>query len=77
MLSHNFAPVNGGIEGPLEAHRCFSCGHCTRCDTCLVYCPEGVVRRRDGAYDVDYAFCKGCGICVNECPREAMEMVPL
>jgi 2-oxoacid:acceptor oxidoreductase delta subunit (pyruvate/2-ketoisovalerate family) len=77
-LARNFAPVNRGIEGPLEAHRCFSCGHCTRCDTCLVYCPEGIVRRREGgAYEVDYTFCKGCGICVSECPREAMEMVPL
>ena len=22
-------------------HRCFACGDCTGCDTCLVYCPEG------------------------------------
>jgi 2-oxoacid:acceptor oxidoreductase delta subunit (pyruvate/2-ketoisovalerate family) len=76
-LTRNFAPVNLGLDGPEEAHRCFSCGHCTRCDTCLVYCPEGIVRRRDGSYEVDYTFCKGCGICVHECPRNAMEMIPL
>jgi len=33
-----------------------------------------VIRRKDADYAVDYAFCKGCGICVAECPRSAMEM---
>lgn len=70
-----FAEVNRGLATALEAHRCFSCGHCTRCDTCLVYCPEGVIRRADQGYAVDYGNCKGCGICVTECPRRAMEMV--
>jgi 2-oxoacid:acceptor oxidoreductase gamma subunit (pyruvate/2-ketoisovalerate family)/2-oxoacid:acceptor oxidoreductase delta subunit (pyruvate/2-ketoisovalerate family) len=69
-----FEEVNSGIASGLEAHRCFSCGHCTRCDTCLVYCPEGIVRRDEGDYEVDYSYCKGCGICVEECPRSAMEM---
>ena len=23
---------------------------------------------------IDEAFCKGCGMCVAECPRRAMEM---
>jgi 2-oxoacid:acceptor oxidoreductase delta subunit (pyruvate/2-ketoisovalerate family) len=66
--------VDLGLESALESHRCFSCGHCTRCDTCLVYCPEGIVRRADLGYQVDYTYCKGCGICVAECPRSAMEM---
>jgi len=69
-----FDEVNLGLEDALEAHRCFSCGHCTRCDTCLVYCPEGVIRRADLGYDLDYTYCKGCGICVHECPRAGMEM---
>jgi 2-oxoacid:acceptor oxidoreductase delta subunit (pyruvate/2-ketoisovalerate family) len=66
--------VSLGLGDALEAHRCFSCGACTRCDTCLVYCPEGIIRRKGGDYEVDYTFCKGCGICVAECPRKAMEM---
>jgi 2-oxoacid:acceptor oxidoreductase delta subunit (pyruvate/2-ketoisovalerate family) len=57
-----------------EATRCFSCGHCTQCDTCLVYCPEGIIHRAEVGYDVDYSYCKGCGVCVEECPRKAMEM---
>jgi len=23
----------------------------------------------------DYDYCKGCGICANECPTKAIEMV--
>ncbi len=69
-----FDEVNHGIGNALEAHRCFSCGHCTHCDTCLVYCPEGVVRRADEGYALDYTYCKGCGICVHECPRKGMEL---
>ena len=41
------AEVNLGIdEATAESERCFSCGHCTNCDTCLVYCPEGIIRRQ-------------------------------
>ncbi len=71
----SFEEVNRGLPDTKEAWRCFSCGSCTMCDTCLVYCPEGVVRRREGSYDLDLDYCKGCGICVAECPRGAMEMV--
>ena len=66
--------VRGGLENALDAHRCFACGHCTKCDTCLVYCPEGIIRRQEDGYEVDYSYCKGCGICVEECPRHAIEM---
>ncbi len=75
-----FAETNLGLADPREAERCFSCGTCTHCDTCLVYCPEGIIDRvvKAGAdgYEVDLDFCKGCGICVTECPRGAMEMFP-
>ena len=70
----HYEEVNLGLESAMESHRCFSCGECTQCDTCLVYCPEGIIRRKDLAYAVDYTYCKGCGICVTECPRKAMEM---
>jgi len=69
-----FAEADAGLADAAEAHRCFSCGHCTRCDTCLVYCPEGIIRRDGASYGVDYTYCKGCGICVAECPRSAMEL---
>jgi 2-oxoacid:acceptor oxidoreductase gamma subunit (pyruvate/2-ketoisovalerate family) len=72
---NNFAEVNLGLPGPGEAERCFSCGRCTHCDTCLVYCPDGIIFRDKEGYRIDTDYCKGCGICVAECPRRAMEMI--
>ncbi|HET8733886.1 MAG TPA: FAD-dependent oxidoreductase, partial [Anaeromyxobacteraceae bacterium] len=70
-----FDEVNLGLDGPAEAARCFSCGTCTQCDTCLLYCPEGTILRVGDGYRVEGDACKGCGMCVAECPRRAMEMV--
>lgn len=70
----SFEEFNLGLAGPEEAGRCFSCGHCTQCDTCLVYCPDGVIYRSEEGYRIDGNYCKGCGMCVAECPRSAMEM---
>ena len=28
------------------------------------------------AYEFDYDFCKGCGICAQECPCGAIDMIP-
>jgi NADPH-dependent glutamate synthase beta subunit-like oxidoreductase/ferredoxin len=70
----SFAESNLGLAGPEEAGRCFSCGQCTQCDTCLIYCPDGVITRSEDGYRIDADYCKGCGMCVAECPRSAMEM---
>ncbi len=70
----SFEEVNLGLSGTAEAERCFSCGRCTQCDTCLVYCPDGVISRCDDGYRIDEEYCKGCGICVAECPRRAMDL---
>ncbi len=57
-----------------EAERCFHCGRCDQCDNCYLFCPEVSVRRdpRAGSREIDYDYCKGCGVCVVECPRSAM-----
>ncbi len=73
--ARDFREVSRGLPGREEASRCCSCGSCTSCDTCLLYCPEGIIHRRPGGYVVDAAYCKGCGLCVSECPRSAMEMI--
>ena len=61
-----------------EARRCLSCGNCFGCDNCFGVCPDNAVLKvgtADGyAFDLDY--CKGCGICVEECPCGAIEMIP-
>lgn len=59
-----------------EAHRCFNCGVCTRCDLCLILCPDAAITHgADGAYELALDYCKGCGICVAECPRGAITMM--
>jgi Pyruvate/2-oxoacid:ferredoxin oxidoreductase delta subunit len=72
---HTMDEVNHGLADLSEADRCCSCGHCTKCDTCLVYCPEGIISRTADGYEIDLEYCKGCGICVVECPRSGMEMI--
>ncbi|MBI4595676.1 MAG: FAD-dependent oxidoreductase [Candidatus Tectomicrobia bacterium] len=64
-------PINTAME---EAERCFHCGVCTQCDNCLIFCPDVSIISKaslDG-YDIDFDHCKGCGICIKECPRAAM-----
>lgn len=51
------------------------CIHCLRC---WVHCPDSAVMVEDGkVVGIDYAHCKGCGICVEECPDRvrALKMV--
>jgi NADPH-dependent glutamate synthase beta subunit-like oxidoreductase len=58
-----------------EAERCFSCGTCILCDNCVHYCPDLAVQRDGDGYLVLTDYCKGCGICVKECPTGSMKMV--
>ncbi|MGQ9781877.1 MAG: 4Fe-4S binding protein [Nitrososphaeria archaeon] len=49
---------------------------CTRCLICWIFCPDGSILRKDNDYvDIDYDYCKGCGVCSNECPSNAINMV--
>jgi NADPH-dependent glutamate synthase beta subunit-like oxidoreductase len=57
-----------------EAARCFSCGNCISCDNCFYYCPDLAIRRVPGGYAVDGDYCKGCGLCVEECPTGSIAM---
>ncbi len=58
-----------------ETERCFSCGTCVFCDNCVNYCPDLAVKRDDAGYLVLADYCKGCGLCVKECPTGSMKMV--
>ena len=57
-----------------ESERCFSCGTCIHCDNCVVYCPDMAVKRVGDGYIVLTDYCKGCGMCVRECPTGSMKM---
>ncbi|GAB4481973.1 MAG: NAD(P)-binding protein [Burkholderiaceae bacterium] len=58
-----------------ETQRCFSCGTCIHCDNCVDYCPDIPVQRDGAGYVVLADYCKGCGLCVKECPTGSMKMV--
>ncbi len=58
-----------------EVARCFQCGQCNQCDNCFIYCPDLAVKRNleDLSREILYDYCKGCGICVHECPRAVLD----
>ncbi len=58
-----------------EASRCFSCGTCTYCDNCYFYCPDMAITKLDHGYLVNADYCKGCGLCVAECPTGSVQMI--
>ncbi|MEJ2503683.1 MAG: FAD-dependent oxidoreductase [Gemmatimonadota bacterium] len=74
----SFTEVNLGIdfgEAVAEAKRCFNCGVCNDCELCLIFCPDNAIRRREGGgFEIDLDYCKGCGLCAEECPRGAIVM---
>ena len=57
-----------------EAERCFSCGSCIYCDNCYLYCPDMAVSKLPDGYAIRTEYCKGCGLCVKECPTGAIQM---
>jgi 2-oxoacid:acceptor oxidoreductase delta subunit (pyruvate/2-ketoisovalerate family) len=75
-----FDEVTGGLDAStalFEARRCMSCGNCFGCDNCYGVCPDNaVVKTGPDSYEIDYDYCKGCGICAAECPCGAIAMVP-
>ncbi|MEI8168860.1 MAG: NAD(P)-binding protein [Rhodoferax sp.] len=76
-----FDEVQGGLDETnalFEARRCLSCGNCFECDNCYGVCPDNaVIKHGPGkGFDFNLDYCKGCGICVAECPCGAIKMVP-
>jgi len=76
-----FDEVVGGLDESnalFEARRCLSCGNCFECDNCYGVCPDNAVIKlgpgRRFAFNYDY--CKGCGLCAEECPCGAIAMTP-
>lgn len=61
-------------EAQSEAERCFSCGTCTQCDNCFYYCPDVAITKLADGYEIKTDYCKGCGLCVAECPTGSIQM---
>ncbi len=74
-----FDEVQGGLDETnalFEARRCLSCGNCFECDNCYGVCPDNaVIKLGPGKrFKFNYDYCKGCGMCVAECPCGAIKM---
>ena len=49
---------------------------CIRCMLCVTYCPDMSVlyKKDEDKIEFDYKHCKGCGVCAEECPVNAITM---
>jgi 2-oxoacid:acceptor oxidoreductase delta subunit (pyruvate/2-ketoisovalerate family) len=76
-----FEEVQKGLDETnalYEARRCLSCGNCFECDNCYGICPDNAVIKLGpgNRFRFNYDYCKGCGVCAQECPCGAIAMVP-
>jgi len=75
----SFDETIGGLDETTalyEARRCLSCGNCFGCDNCYGLCPDNAITKLGPAkFEFKYDYCKGCGLCAEECPCGAIEML--
>ncbi|BEP27780.1 4Fe-4S binding protein [Helicovermis profundi] len=48
---------------------------CVKCLRCFLVCPDGVIDKSKELLEIDYDYCKGCGVCAYECKFDAIDMV--
>ena len=80
-------PLGGDITDPGNSVR-FNTGNwrtaghpvtnyslCTKCGLCWIFCPDNArIRNENGTFYLDESHCKGCGICVEQCFRKAIQL---
>ncbi len=79
--TNTFDEVQHGLteeNAVFEARRCLSCGNCMECDNCYGVCPDSAITKLGAGkgYEFNYDYCKGCGVCAQECPCGHIRMVP-
>lgn len=59
-------------------HDCVACMQCV--NICPSYCisiegekPDGLKRKRATSFEVDYALCSVCGLCIDVCPTDTLK----
>lgn len=59
------------FKAQIDPKKCIGCANCQR------VCPDVACFKVKGEkfYSVDLDFCKGCGICANECPVKCIKMI--
>jgi formate hydrogenlyase subunit 6/NADH:ubiquinone oxidoreductase subunit I len=75
------AEVTGTItaeEFLAEVERCFSCGSCSGCQQCFMYCTSGCFVKleepKPGMYfSLNLDQCHECGKCIEVCPGGYLE----
>lgn len=51
-------------------------GACRLCLDCTLFCPDSARGQAGDHIEINYDFCKGCGICARECRAGAVVMRP-
>ena len=70
--SHDYVTGGWRSERPVRSDE-----KCTQCLLCWIVCPDTSVMVADEkVVDFDLDHCKGCGICAQVCPVDAIDMVP-
>lgn len=59
------------------SHNCIACLQCERicpsnCISITGYRPEGLAMKRPDKFDLDYALCSECGLCLDVCPTQTL-----
>jgi len=61
-----------------DTHDCIACLQCEKiCPSFCIkidgYKPEGIKRKRATVFDMDFALCSLCGLCIDVCPTDTLE----
>jgi len=55
----------------IDYERCNNCWW-----VCSTFCPDGAIKVSGQTPEIDYNHCKGCMVCVAQCPPHAIEAIP-
>jgi len=78
-LSAAFRSAIALVDFPASgSHDCVACMQCV--NICPSFCikvegdkPEGLKRKRATVFEVDYALCSLCGLCIDVCPTSTLK----